>query len=183
MARGNRVASLHRFLLQLDQALEKLPSAEERARLLDGLAQLRMLVEALERGLATIPTSGEAETARRAARDVRSFFDRAEADPLLARLLAGQRAPRPRTSHARSEATGGPEIGPQIDALSKMSVDEAQRVLEGDHYSLTDVRKIAIGLGIRGGSKLPRAALAHQIVMKLANYRGYQQLSGDKQGV
>ncbi len=63
-----------------------------------------------------------------------------------------------------------------LQELEALPVDEIRRRLEGGSTPLTELRAVASLLGIRPVKKLSRDALSHQIAMKIANYRGYQQL-------
>lgn len=63
--------------------------------------------------------------------------------------------------------------------LEPLPVDDIKARLRDENlYSVAQLRSIAAA-GMRSRRKLGRDALAHQIAMKIANFRGYQRLGGE----
>jgi hypothetical protein len=64
--------------------------------------------------------------------------------------------------------------------LESLPVDDIQaRHRDENLYSVAQLRSVAAAAGMRSHRKLGRDALAHQIAMKIANFRGYQRLGGE----
>ena len=179
MGKRRAMAGSSNLFVQLARTLDCLPSAEERDRLLAGFAVIRALVERLEQSFQVLP-SDRRRASSSGCRSFRAFMGKLDSDPVLARRGSGRRIPtgsRPRAPRSSEEV--GADVATAIDALSMMPVDDARTELAGDRYSIAAIRRIAAVLGIRGASRLTREALAHQIAMKLANYRGYKRLGGE----
>lgn len=59
-------------------------------------------------------------------------------------------------------------------------MESIRRELEDpERHSTATLRVVAGQLGIRGTAKLSRETMAHQFSMKIANFRGYQRMSGE----
>lgn len=64
--------------------------------------------------------------------------------------------------------------------LQALSIDEMRRRLESeDAVPARELHEVAKSLGIKGSRRMEREALVHQIVTKISNFRGYQELRGD----
>jgi hypothetical protein len=62
--------------------------------------------------------------------------------------------------------------------LQSLPFDKIREELLGPTHSSASLRAIAAALGIKTDTRVGRDAMAHQIAMSIANYRGYEQLSG-----
>jgi hypothetical protein len=70
-----------------------------------------------------------------------------------------------------------------LESLQTLGIDELRANLEDEGlYSARELRGIALLVGLKPNPKTGRASLIHQIGTKIANYRGYQSLSGGESG-
>ncbi len=171
----------------LQSAVKSLPTASEKQELRLLINELVLFLTDLRDSLDLIPAIEDAAKAERALEALGELFRRAEDNSTLAIALGvGPSADPGRSKGRRSSVT--PERTEQepvqvqglLERLRQQPVESIRRELEApEHHSLAILRGIATQLGIRGTAKLSRETMAHQISMKIANFRGYQSLRGD----
>lgn len=179
MVEGRRraPAGINGFLAKLDAAVSSLPSDEERKQIREAIDKIVDFLTALRRDFESLPSREETESIRQATKTVSAFMQKVEQDPTLSNVF-GVRRPgrRPRaTPHAVEPA----KAKALLAELESLPVDEIRARLSNDARSMEELRGVAAEVGMRSTGRLGREALAHQIAMKIANFRGYRQLSGE----
>jgi hypothetical protein len=65
-------------------------------------------------------------------------------------------------------------------SLKDLPIDEMRRRLQSEGaVTSRELQEVAKLVGIKGSRRMEREALVHQIVSKISNFRGYQELRGD----
>jgi hypothetical protein len=122
------------------------------------------------------PTSESTADISTATAKLAEILDRVQKKPEIASALGlRQRSTRVRPQPSEAEITSARS---QLPYLQSLPVDEIREELLGPKHSPGSLRAIAAALGIKTDSRVGRDAMAHQIAMSIANYRGYEQLSG-----
>ena len=157
--------------------LSGLPSAEEKLQIQSRISDLKRFIDDLDKSLASIPPIKDTTLVSEAIEKLAGLFMKAESNPTMGPLLgitpAGQRKLR------RSEPLTEVQVSAarnQIQELNSLTIDEIRSRLNGENYSLADMRAIARALGMRPPQKLSREQFAHQIATKIANSRGCERL-------
>jgi hypothetical protein len=162
----------------LREIVRSLPGDAEKTEVSDSLRELIGFLRSLETSIASLPSEDEVAQAKLAIERLGGLLDRAKSNPVLAQTLGLRKAPsRSRTTSKLSDADLQAGKG-LYETLQTLPVDEVRHKLHETEISLSVLRAIAWHCGIRSSRELSREALEHQIAMKIANYRGYQQLSG-----
>jgi hypothetical protein len=171
--------ALKAFLEGIRALADALPSEAEKEEARSRLSQLVEFLSDMRSRLASVPSREDAAQARIAIEELEGLLSKANANPVLAAALGLRKAERKRP---RTEAPSYEENSRAKEALSVLEAlpaDEIQTSLRDEEkYSTSRLRAIALQLGIRATSKTSREALIHQIATRIANYRGYQDLSG-----
>jgi hypothetical protein len=164
------------FLGSLRSVLETLPSGPERAELDASFKTLIDFLTGLRDNLRNLPTPDEGTNVAEALRKLETLYDRASSNPITASALGLRHATRQRYGGAsKIDETRIKAIAANLQTLP---VEAIREELQGEKYLVAELRGVASELGIASSTKLNRNALAHQIAMKIANYRGYKSLSG-----
>jgi len=167
------------FLRRLQATVQSLPTNAEKRQVQERIAALAEFLENLQGAVNSMPTIESVSQINEALHLLQGLFSKAEANPVLAGLAPAPRGPRLRKSKQGVSEEDITSAKPDLEALQGMPVDEIRaKLLSEDHYGLSRVRAIAAALGIAATEKLSRESLAHQITTKIANYRGYERLSG-----
>lgn len=129
--------------------------------------------------LNSLPSAEDMEAVKRTIDKVEDLLIRAETNPSLGVALGLRR--KPLAKGGRPEATEDESLRARrvLDTFESLSVDEIELRLANEHaYSVRELRAIASVLGVRPTKGLDRLGLLRRITTKIANYRGYQSLSG-----
>ena len=167
------------FLSGLDDLVNSLPSQSEKDRIVESCGAIADFVKDLQESILALPTVEDTAKVRAAIRELERLYEKAETSPTLAAAvgLNGRRAAR------RKEAAVGPDdvqqAKDQLNRLESLPVDEIQAKLTGREFRVRQLRSLASLVGLRPGRGVNKEALAHQIAMKIANYRGYRLLRGE----
>ncbi len=167
------------FLSRLQATVQSLPTEAEKRQAQEKIVALVEFLNSLQTAFNSMPTIESVSQVNAALDWLQNLLSKAEANPILAGLAPAPRVPRPRK--ARQAVTEGDIASAKIDleVLKDLGVDQIRaKLLDEDGYALSRIRAIAVTLGIGGTEKLSRESLVHQITTKIANYRGYERLSG-----
>lgn len=164
----------------IDAAIRALPTAADKEGLRSSLNELISFLSEVRDALDLVPAIEDAKKAEQALATLREHVGKAERNPFLAAALGLHGAS---TGPARTKRVGrpGPAGGVQglLARLRKLPVDGIRAELEDpERHPVALLAALAAELGVHGGEKLGRVALSHQVTMKIANYRGYEQLRG-----
>lgn len=169
-----------KFLSRLQAVVEALPTEAEKAEAKERIQALSDFIKMLQSALDSMPSVESVSRVNEAITGLQELFAKAEANPVLAGLVPAPRKRRPSKDTRPITEQDLAAARSDIEALNRMSVDEIRaNLLDEDRYSLLRLRRMAAYLGIGATEKLSRESLAHQITMKIANYRGYRALSGN----
>ena len=168
------------FLSRLHATVDSLPTEAEKREALQKIDALVDFLSTLSGALSALPTAESAGDAKRAIETLQSLMAKVEANPALVGLTAGNRPQRIRTGRRHVPMSDASTAKADLDKLQSLPTEEIRtKLLDEEGFSLSRLRGMASVLGISGTEKLPRESLAHQIVTKIGNYRGYQRLSGE----
>lgn len=116
---------------------------------------------------------------KQAIQRVEDMLIKSNTNPVLSAVIGLRRPPASR--RIQSEVTHEETIKAKsaLINLEKLPIDEIRLKLTDERlYSVRELRAIASAVGIRSTKGIDRAGLVHRIATKIANYRGYQSLSG-----
>jgi hypothetical protein len=168
------------FTAGLRSLLESLPTDSEKQDMQARLTQIADFVRELNAALGALPSREEARGVTAAIETLESFALRAKSNPVLAATLGLK---PPRAPRARPPALTDAEMEQakrSLDDLQRLGIDELRSNLEDEQlHSTRELQGIAVLVGLKANPKVGRASLIHQIGTKIANYRGYQNLSGE----
>jgi hypothetical protein len=160
----------------LRQVLSELPSKEEKAEAISNIDALILFFQDLRQMFAKMPTSTDTESVSSTVSKLDQTLETIESRPELAYLLGIERKSK-KPSTLKTNTTISPDsIKGEISELETLPIDTIVERLNRAEYSMAHLGLIGRGLGIRTTKGTPRDALIHQISMKIANYRGYEQL-------
>jgi hypothetical protein len=164
-------------LEQLRALVAALPTEAEKQEIRNHLntvigffSDIRQLVDAF-------PTAEAAADVKTATAKLAEILERVESRPQIALMLGlrQQGSRRRPIEPSNAEITAARS---QLPRLQSLPIDKIREELLTPRHSSASLRAIAAALGIKTDSRVGRDALAHQIAMSIANYRGYEQLSG-----
>lgn len=169
----SRARSLLRALRELSASL---PSAAERDEAARSLKELSEYLEHVRKQLLSVPTSDDVAGLLDTIGKLDGLLDRAEANPLAARALGLEKAPKRRPSSPPSLADPA-KAQAALERFESLTLDQVRDLLRSESsYSLPDLRALAAALGTRPQSRMGRDSLVQRIVTSLANSRGYRSL-------
>lgn len=171
------------FLGRLQATIQSLPTDAEKRQAQEKIAALVEFLNSLQMAVKSMPTTDSVTQTKEALDWLQDLLSKAEANPVLAGLAPAPRVPRPRKGKQGVTEQDIASAKIDLEALQSMGVEEIRaKLLDEDGYALSRVRAIAATLGVGGTEKLSRESLAHQITTKIANYRGYERLTGKRAG-
>lgn len=162
-------------LAQLRELMGVLPTASEREELARNLDTIIRFLTDLRANIGLLPSAEDTSQVDTALRRLDELLEKTSASRILAPAVGVK--PRKAAPHARD--AGELQAAKQhLQELQPMPVDELRtRLMREDGFSLKQLKSIAFVAHVRGADRLPREAIAHQLVMKIANRRGYEGLS------
>ena len=166
------------FLTCLRDILSALPTESEKQEIQANFAVLTEFLTTLKTKIDMLPSTEDMNGVSRVIQNLEELFVKAETNPILAGIV-GMSCPSP--ARERKPATTEEEIAKakaELATLESLPIDTMRVRLQDRNYSMSELYAIAAELGIRSTKRLNRETLAHQITMKIANYRGYQRLGG-----
>lgn len=171
------------FVAGLRNALRALPTESEKNEMQASCTALIEFLSELQKKLNALPSFEDMEGVRRTIEKVEDFLSKAETDPVLGAVVGLRRARVGRRSRPEVTEDESTRAKAALANLESLPIDEIEpKLANEDVYSVRELRAIASEMGIRSTKGLNRVGLAHQIATKIANYRGYQSLSGSAAG-
>lgn len=167
------------FLTSLRKIVSALPTESEKQEIQASFAVLIEFLAVLRENFGTLPSAEDMSEVSQAIQKLEELFVKAETDPVLAGIVGLRRPSKPRRSKSTitEEETAKAKVA--LADLESLPIDEIRSRLQSRNlHSVSELRAIASVMGIKSIERLNRETLAHQISMKIANYRGYQRLSG-----
>lgn len=174
-----RYLDLRKFAANLRQLTETLPTESEKASLRSEFQEVISFMTQAQQALDTLPSIEHTEAVRKAASTFEALEAKVKANPLFAAALGVKlpRAPRPKPAGRTPEESATAEE--LLRQLRSLPTDDMNKQLGNE--ALTPSRQltaIASLLGIKTTRKQGRDALVQQIVTKISNFRGYEELQG-----
>jgi hypothetical protein len=169
------------FVASLRDMLSVLPTESEKQETEASFIALIEFLTRLQRNLSALPSAEDMSGVSQAIQKLEELFVKAETNPTLAgivglRRLSGVRRSKPMiTEEERAEAKA------VLADLEALPIDEIRSKLQSETFSVSKLRAIASVMSIKSTKGISRDALTHQITMKIANYRGYQLLRGERE--
>jgi hypothetical protein len=179
MARRTGFWDLKGFAASMRALTEGLPTDAEKGVLRGHLQEIISFLSQTQKALDSLPTLDEAAAARRALEALEQLEIRARSSPILSAALgvSPPRPTRPKSSPlAPEEQARAQDLLTELRALS--SDDMNARLGSDPSIGTRDLEAIASLVGIRLKRRAGREVLVQQIVRKISNYRGYQELQG-----
>ena len=165
------------LLEQLKNLVASLPTEGEKQEIRNHLDAVASFFSGMRQILDAFPTATHISDVQAAATRLTEILDRIEASPQVASMLGIRR----QVARARMLQPSEAEITnakSELTRLRSLPVDQIRQDLLGPSHSPSTLRAVAAALGIKTDNRISRDAMAHQIAMSIANYRGYEQLSG-----
>lgn len=166
------------FLSGLQNLLKSLPTEAEKKEMQAQLGELVTFLTDLKNNAASLPSSEDSESVSRAIQQLDAALAKAQENPVVSKALGLSRPKAARPTLAPPSQDQLEKARSELQRLETLPVDDIRSKLSSDDYSVQELMAIAHNLGIRHSKSPGRDSLAHQIAMKIANFRGYQQLSG-----
>jgi hypothetical protein len=161
----------------LRRLLDALPTDSEKREIQNKLGQINDFVKGLNAALGELPSRKDTSSVTSAIEALERFVAQAKSNPILAATM-GLREPRPPRAGPPLSDSEMEKAKRTLENLQTLQIDELRAKLEDERlYSARELRGIAALVGLKPSSKTGRAALVHLIGTKIANYRGYQNLS------
>lgn len=172
------------FLGNLKKIVTTLPTESEKLEIQKNLNELTEFLHSMQKVFEILPSIDDMSKVEKSIRSLEELLNDVKTNPTLANIFGLHRpssSKRKKFIITDEEIAKAKEILTQLESIS--ANDIRSRLQDDNLYSVSNLRAIASVMGIKSTEKLNRETLAHQITMKIANYRGYQQLSGqeDKQ--
>ena len=176
----NRHTGLRTFLGNLRDLTGALPSQAEKETAKAQLQEIIDFMTQMQNALSSVPSREDTENIRHAIERLDDLRMRAKTNPVLAAALGivATKVSRP------TQPAVTPEERSKADALLRnlkdLPIDEMRRRLQSEGtVTSRELQEVAKLVGIKGSRRMEREALVHQIVSKISNFRGYQELRGD----
>jgi DNA-binding SARP family transcriptional activator len=174
-----RYFDLRKFATNLRQLTAKLPSESEKSALRREFQEVISFISQAQQALDALPSMEQTDTVRKAVNAFEELETKAKSSPLLAAAL-GIRPPRQaRAKPTTSTHEESADAEALLRQLRSLPIDDMSKQL-GDQELTSSKRLFAVAslLGIKPSRKQSRDALVQQIVTKISNFRGYEQLQG-----
>lgn len=167
------------FITGLRQTLGALPTELEKEEIQTSCTELIEFLSDLQKKLNSLPSAETMDGVRETVQRLEDLLTKAETNPTLAAAIGLRRplsARRSSTAVTEEEEAKAKKVLANFESLP---IDGIRLQLSNERsYSVRELRAIASAIGIRSTKNLDRVGLIHRITTKIANYRGYQSLSG-----
>lgn len=181
MAKRTGYWDLKAFTGKLAGLTEGLPSDAEKADLRGHLEEIISFLTQVQRAVESLPTSNDGAAARGAIQALQQAEIKARSNPILSAAL-GLSPPRV----ARQKPAGFTEDEQTrarvvLADLRTLSIDDMNARLGDSSITAREIEALAAVMGIRPNRRTTRDVLKQQIVSKISNFRGYQELQRGSQ--
>lgn len=167
------------FITGLRQTLGSLPTESEKEEIQKSCIELIEFLNDLQQKLNSIPSAEKVDGVRQTVQRLEDLLMQAEANPILAAAFGLRRPVSARPKIAVISEEEKARANTVLAELESLPIDVIRHKLDNEtSYSVRNLRAIASAIGIKSNKNLDRVGLVHLITTKIANYRGYQTLSG-----
>jgi len=175
-----KYSKLKSFISGLQVLVNSLPTEDEKQELRKNVNAIIDFFKYLNNNIGEIPSIENTEKIKINLQKMEEILLKIESDQLLS-IMAGLKKPAiKKYSKPKIEAFYITNAKLILSELEKLPIDEIKKKLENNKYNVLDLKAIAHIMNIKSIENYSAATLIHQIAMKIANYRGYQKLSGRK---
>lgn len=172
------------FITHLQSMIDTLPTNAEKLEIETNFNNLILFLEDIRNKITAVPSVENINEVTQSLQAFEDLFKKAELNPILSSALGlSHRLPK-KKKPAKSSMTEEDTLRARnaLSELELLPIDSIRTILSNEAaYSLSELRNLAVLNGFRSVDKLSRESLIHQIAMKIANYRGYKQLSGEEE--
>jgi hypothetical protein len=166
-----------RMLDALRDVIASLPTAAEKEEVLAGSKAVLEMLADLRAQVELLPTVEDMAATDEALARLQQVLNAARSKPALSAAI-GQALQKGDRERAAGKARDRIKAEALLENLRLLPVDEIQTRLRAPQLSDTELRSVAAVLGLRPTREVERESLVHQVAMSIANYRGYQQITG-----
>jgi hypothetical protein len=175
----SRYPDLRKFATSLRDLTDGLPTEEEKTALSRQFEEVVAFLSQTRNALESLPTKEETDGVRKTILAFEELATKVNDNPILAAAL-GQ--PQPRASRRKTALLSELETAKAqalVKELESLSIDEMSiRLQDAGIVSTRELNAAAAVLGIKTTRKTTRDSLVHQVVTRISNFRGYQELQG-----
>jgi hypothetical protein len=170
---------LRKFALGLRQLTESLPTENDKAKLRAQFEEMISFLTKMANALEALPSVEHTENVRKALDAFGELATRAKTNPILSVALGlnpPRRASPPSAAPSLQEHEKAETL---LTQLRSLPIDDMNaRLGNADLTSARELAAVASLLGIKTNRKQGRDLLVQQIVKKISNFRGYEELQG-----
>src|ERR1700730_10264663 len=179
LRRKSGFLDVRRFAKGLCDLTNALPTNEEKAILRKQFDEIMTFLDQTRNALDSLPSGEDMESVRRTARVLEELSSKGDANPFVAAATGRRisRAPLPKPMPLTEQENEGAQA--LLKELNSLSADEMSMRLQSEERTSTrELNAAARILGIKTTRRTTREALVQQVVTKVSNFRGYQELQG-----
>lgn len=177
----NKYFELKKFAANVRELTENLPTEAEKSTLRVQIDAILAFLSQMQKSIETLPSIEEVDGARKAVNVLDDLAVRAKSNPILAAALGLRPPQRSRARSALLTQEESKNAESLLEQLRSMSIDEMNLRLGTEERTPTrELEAVASLLGIRPTQRVGRDGLIRQIVTKISNFRGYQELQGNR---
>jgi len=167
------------LLKNITEITSFLPNDIQREQMRNNIDHLIRFLTFIKQNFINLPSDNDINKINKAIENIKTLLSEGEKNPLIAELIGLKKRGiiKKKDTFDEEKTIRAKRILKEIESLS---IDGIRDKLQNEEYSISELRAIGKELGIRSTKGLNRESLAHQITMKIANFRGYQQLSGQQ---
>ena len=176
---GKKYFELRKFALGVRQLTDRLPTETDKAQLRAQFEEVITFLTRTANALDALPSIEQTANVRKALDAFDDLATRAKTDPILSVAL-GMNPPRRSTPPSPAPSMQENEKAESLlIQLRSLPIDDMNARLENaDLISARELAAVASLLGIKTSRKQGRELLVQQIVKKVSNFRGYEELQG-----
>jgi len=168
------------FLVNIRKILNMLPLETEKKEIQSNIDTIVNFLNDIRNNILTIPSSENMSELSKSLQAFEELHKKAETNPILANVFGIHRPKAKKSKKFQVPEEESLKANKSLSELESIPIGEIRSRLQNDNlYSVSDLRALASIMGIRSIEKQSKETLVHQITMKIANFRGYKQLSGE----
>ncbi len=168
------------FLVNIRKILNMLPSEDEKKEIQSNIDTIVNFLNDMRNNILTIPSSENISELSKSLQAFEELHKKAETNSILANVFGIHRPKAKKSKKFQITEEESLKANKSLSELESIPIEEIRSRLQKDNlYSISDLRALASVMGIRSIKKQSKETLVHQITMKIANFRGYKQLSGE----
>ncbi|HVN96776.1 MAG TPA: hypothetical protein VMT62_10125 [Syntrophorhabdaceae bacterium] len=164
------------FLSDIDKLLRSLPTEKEKSEITEHLSVVLTFLNDLKEVVERLPAQEDVLATKESIERLRDRLENTQERPMLSRVLGFRARPSRKPLDVGSREEELDAARSILNKLQELPVDEIRSGLQTNRYSTKQLRAVALIQGISSVGRLSRDSLVHQIITKIANFRGYQRL-------